>query len=256
MKQIRWNRLIVVAALAAAVLGAGFFGPGAAAQTGDLEQIVTDIEQAKEGLTLWEMIRSGGLIMIVLALLSVAAGALVINNFMTLKEDLLIPSSFTDDVIAKMEAGNERALKAQVLSEQNVISRIVQAGLSKKNRGVINAKEAMETAARQEIGALWQNISYLADIAALSPLVGLLGTVLGMIQAFNVIAFQTAVVKPLLLAGGVSKAMVTTAGGLIVAIPVMVFYAYFRGRVQRITNLIESYSSDLMKLVENIFEQG
>jgi biopolymer transport protein ExbB len=81
-------------------------------------------------------------------------------------------------------------------------------------------------------------------------LIGLLGTVIGMIRAFNAIAFQTAVVKPILLAGGVSQAMVTTAAGLIVAIPAMIFYAYFRGRVHDITNIVENYSTDIIKIVE------
>ena len=108
----------------------------------------------------------------------------------------------------------------------------------------------MENCGRKEVATLWQNISYLADIATVAPMVGLLGTVLGMIQAFNVIAFQTAVVKPILLAGGVSKAMVTTAGGLIVAIPIMIFYAYFRGKVQEISSIVESYLTDIIKIVE------
>ena len=110
----------------------------------------------------------------------------------------------------------------------------------------------MENHTKKEIGGMWQNISYLADIATIAPLVGLLGTVLVMIQAFNVIAFQTAVVKPILLAGGVSKAMVTTAGGLIVAIPVMLFYAYFRGKVQDISNVVESYATDIIKFIEEL----
>ena len=77
-----------------------------------------------------------------------------------------------------------------------------------------------------------------------------------MIQAFNVIAFQTAVVKPILLAGGVSKAMVTTAGGLIIAIPALIFYSYFRGKVQTIANRVETYSTDLIKLVNETYSNG
>ena len=96
---------------------------------------------------------------------------------------------------------------------------------------------------------LWQKLSYLADIAAIAPMVGLLGTVLGMIQAFNVIAFQTGAVKPVLLASGISKAMVTTATGLIVAIPAMIFYSFFRGRLQNVTARLENISTELFHLL-------
>ena len=132
----------------------------------------------------------------------------------------------------------------------STVADIVKAGLDKRKKGLIFAREAIENAVRKELGKLWQNISYMADVANIAPLIGLLGTVLGMIQAFNVIAFQSTGVKPILLASGVSKAMVTTAGGLIVAIPAFLFYSYFRGRIQTVTNSVETFSSDVIKLME------
>ena len=189
--------------------------------------------------------------MIVLAALSVIGMALIIYNFMTLSVNKVSPPNFAEEVIQKLEQGELSAVKNMCEPEQNIITGIVLAGLSRKDKGAVFAREAMENCTRQEIGNLWQSISYLADIATIAPLIGLLGTVLGMIQAFNVIAFQTAVVKPILLAGGVSKAMVTTAGGLIVAIPAMLFYTYFKGKVQEISNTVESYSSDIIKIIEH-----
>jgi biopolymer transport protein ExbB len=149
----------------------------------------------------------------------------------------------------KLKSGDVFSAREMSREKDNIVARIVLAGLEKKKDGPVFAKEAMEFCARTEIAALWQNVTYLGDIAAVAPLIGLLGTVIGMIQAFNVIAFQTAVVKPMLLAGGVSKAMVTTAGGLIVAIPALIFYSYFRAMVQRIANSIEGYNTDLIKFV-------
>ena len=102
---------------------------------------------------------------------------------------------------------------------------------------------------RRGIDDLRQKLSYLADIAVISPMVGLLGTVLGMIQAFNVIAFQTGAVKPILLASGISKAMVTTATGLIIAIPAMIFYSFFKGKVQSVTSHLENLSTELFNLL-------
>ncbi|MCA9399727.1 MAG: MotA/TolQ/ExbB proton channel family protein, partial [Candidatus Omnitrophica bacterium] len=182
------------------------------------------------------------------------AGAIIVYNFLTLQVKKTAPADFTEDIIQKLEKKKIGPVKALCEPQKNIIAAIVLEGLDKKKRGVVFAREAMENCARKEIGTLWQSISYLSDIAAVAPLIGLLGTVLGMIQAFNVIAFQTAVVKPILLAGGVSKAMVTTAAGLVVAIPVMLFYSYFRGKVQDITSRVETYLSDLMKLVEEAGE--
>jgi len=92
----------------------------------------------------------------------------------------------------------------------------------------------MEDEARRFIELHWQRIGFLSDIAVISPMLGLLGTVLGMIKAFNAIAFKIGEVKPIFMAYGVSQAMVTTAAGLIVGIFSMVFYYFFRVRIQNI----------------------
>ncbi len=225
---------------------------GALAQDQQIQSLVSQMEQSKAGMTLWDTIKSGGFVMIVLCVLSVVATAFIVYNFFTLSSKNLVPKDFSESLIEKLETKKTTTAKSLCKENNNIISRVASAGLEKIVKGPTAAREAMENVTRKEIGNLWQNISYLADIAAIAPLIGLLGTVLGMIQAFNVIAFQSAVVKPLLLAGGVSKAMVTTAGGLVVAIPVMLFYSYFRGRVQDITNMVETYSTDVIKTVEEL----
>lgn len=233
----------------------GFLAIGVMAQKeagGELKPYIDSVEEAKGGMTVLQMMKAGGFIMIILAVISVCAMAFVVYNFRVLKVENLVPEKFTDDLITMLEEKDDKRAYAFCQTEYNIISNIVVAGLEKRDKGDVFAKEAIEAVARQEVGALWQNISYLSDIATVAPLIGLLGTVLGMIQAFNVIAFQTAVVKPILLAGGVSKAMVTTAGGLIVAIPAMLFYSYFRGKVIAISNLVESYSTDITKLVQEL----
>lgn len=248
MKKIIPINLLVFLMCASLFLINGY----AAEATGELKPYIESVEQAKEGMTLWQMIKTGGLIMLILAFISIAGTAIIIYNFITLKVKKLSPRQFSEEVIQKLEDKKEKAAKSMCQAEQNIISNIVMSGLEKRGRGPVLTREAMENCVRKEIGNLWQNISYLADIAAIAPLIGLLGTVLGMIQAFNVIAFQTAVVKPILLAGGVSKAMVTTAGGLIVAIPAMLFHAYFRSKVQYISNIVENYSTDIIKMIEEL----
>jgi biopolymer transport protein ExbB len=133
----------------------------------------------------------------------------------------------------------------------NVIAGIVQNGLEKQDQGCDEATEAVELAARQEVSGLWQALGYLTDVAAIAPMLGLLGTVVGMIQAFNTIAFETAVVKPILLAGGVSKAMVTTAAGMVIAIVALIFHSYFRSKVLDITGRVESLTSEILTAFKN-----
>ena len=251
MRLFSFNKWLMVVFAVAVLVGIGTFGMAQESQTA-LKSYVDSIEKSQEGMTLWDMIQAGGFIMAILAVFSVGTIALVFYNFLAVKEKKLVPHEFADNVIQKLEKRDASGVKEMCQNRDNIIASIVLAGLDKKKRGDIFAKEAMENQAKKEVSGLWQSISFLADIAAIAPLIGLLGTVLGMIQAFNVIAFQTAVVKPILLAGGVSKAMVTTAGGLIVAIPAMFFYTYFRSRVQRISNSVESYSADIIKLVSEL----
>lgn len=215
----------------------------------EIKPYLESVEQVKEGMTLWQLIKSGGIIMVVLMLLSIAATAMIVYNFMTVKISCLCPRESTGKIIEKLEQDRDEEVRRMCESNPNIITSIIIAGLNGKKRGEMFAREVTENQTKREIGGLWQNISYLADIAAVAPLIGLLGTVMGMIQAFNVIAFQTAVVRPIVLAGGVSKAMVTTAGGLIVAIPVILFYAYFRNKVRMISNIVENYSTDIIKTV-------
>jgi len=236
------------------LVGVIVFGLGIESSLADekLKPFIESFQQAQEGMTLWETIKMGGFVMVVLGLLSVSTIASIIYNFMTLKVSNLSPVNFSEDVIKKLEEGRLEAVRSLCQHKKNIISDIVKAGLEKKHRGVVFAREAMENCAQKEINRLWQKISYLADIASVAPLIGLLGTVLGMIQAFNVIAFQTGVVKPMLLAGGISKAMITTAGGLIVAIPAMLLHSYFKGKILEISNNVETYSTDIMKIMEKV----
>jgi len=250
MKSNNKNIILILILFAVVFL---FIGSGvsfAQNAAGEIKSYINAYEESAGGMTLLQIIKSGGFIMIVLALLSIFATSSIIYNFLHLNMKKLTPIDFAEALIKKLELGDKRGAKYMCRENENIIARIVSASVQDNQKDIAFIREAMEIEARKEIGALWQNISYLADIASIAPLVGLLGTVLGMIQAFNVIAFQSAVVKPLLLAGGVSKAMVTTAGGLIVAIPVMMFYSYFRGRVQVISNIVESYSTEIIRIIE------
>ena len=207
-------------------------------------------KEGNHALTLWELLQSGGWIMIFLGLMSIVAVALIVYNFRTINPELISSRKFADEIIGKLQKRDFKSVQNMCAPQQNILARIMKAGMEMKDKGTGSVTEVMETVARQEIGILWQNINYLADIGSIAPLVGLLGAVLGMIQAFNIFVYQTAGVKPAMLVGGVSKAMVSTAGGLFIAIPVLIFYSYFKGRLLTITNVIESSSTEIIKMME------
>jgi biopolymer transport protein ExbB len=231
-------------------------GPAFARLAAQEARYIPDMEAETAGMTLWQMIVAGGGVMVVLAFLSVAALSLVVYYFMTLKKEKLLPQHFIDKVINLLETG--RVNEALSISEtgDSMASRVFLAGISRVTKGPVIVREAIEDEGKREVDGLWRKLSYLGDIAAIAPMVGLLGTVLGMMQAFNVIAFQAGAVKPVLLASGISKAMVTTAGGLIIAIPAMMFYAYFRGVVETAAARLENVATELCHLLAKKTGQG
>lgn len=204
----------------------------------------------QESTTLWQLLQSGGWSMLVLGLLSAVAMALIVYDFMTLKPEIKTPQRFFEDLVEKLESGDLKSAQQMCRRNPSIIAAVALAGLDRTAKGRVITREAMENCARKEVSKLWQNISYLGDIATIAPLMGLLGTVLGMIQAFNVISYAGASLKPIMLVGGISKALVTTAAGLIIAVPVLSVYSYFRGIVQDISSQVEMYSTDIMKLIE------
>ncbi len=203
-----------------------------------------------EDITLWQFIQAGGWAMLVLGVLSLIAAAIIIYDFMMLKSDQLVPTEFTENLIRKLDAYDLQGARQMCEEKPNIISSITLVGMDRRTKGKVVTRESMENTARKEIGKLWQNIAYLGDIATIAPLLGLLGTVLGMIQAFNVISYAGFNLKPIMLVGGISKALVCTAAGLVIAIPCLSFYSYFRGKVQAISDTVEAYASDIMKLIE------
>ena len=217
-----------------------------------MAQVSSVVDQGPVELTLWQTLKAGGGVMVVIGILSIVAVAIIIYDIMMLNVAKLAPQKLFKSVMLKLESRDFGEAKALCYKENNtIIAKIVLAGLERRSPLDDAAREAMESTARIELTNLWQNINYLSDIVAVAPLLGLLGTVLGMIQAFHAVPLQSASVKTTLLAAGISKAMVTTASGLIVAIPTLMAYSYFRGQVQLVTNKIEIYSTDIIKAIQH-----
>lgn len=215
------------------------------------EEVV--LPEAKAGMTFWELVVSGGTTMIFIGLCSIAALALIIDHFITLHPTKIIPPNFIEMIKTYLSTGKVQDALNLSRSRADFIYKVFAAGLSKCGQSLEAIQEAMSGEGAKEANSLQQKITYLSSVATIAPMLGLLGTVLGMIQAFNVIAFQAGLGKPTLLAAGVSKALVTTAFGLIVGIPAMAFYFYFRNIAQSIIMDVEAVSAEFSKL---IFESG
>ncbi|MCK5707020.1 MAG: MotA/TolQ/ExbB proton channel family protein [Candidatus Aureabacteria bacterium] len=209
-------------------------------------------ETSAEGMTLWILIKNGGWVMAVLGLLSVVSFALTLFYLFTIRNNVLIPTSQLLDIKQSIEKNDIERVAALCKNRKNFLERVVYTGAcTYKDPGkVINKK--MEEEGRRVIAAYWQRVSVLSNIAVISPMLGLLGTVLGMIRAFNAIALNISDVKPIYLAYGVSQAMVTTAAGLIVGIFSMAFFFYFKSRLQAIS----IHAETIIESIADYFEKN
>jgi len=193
------------------------------------EEVASD-----QPLTVWQSIVNSGWVEFVIIFCSILGFGLIIEHFIFLQHKKLITPGLAKTVATLLKEGNtEKAMKF-CRADKSMLGLILRHGLRRLGDGDEAVKEAVMEAGARGAADLEQKISYLNFIGTVAPMLGLLGTVLGMIRAFNVIAYEEGLGKPGLLAEGVSQALVTTATGLIVAIPVMGFWFYFRGKVRRI----------------------
>ncbi len=195
---------------------------------------------------MWEIIIAGGPVMWPIMLCSVAAAAIILERVWTLQRKRIIPRELTERVWKLVESRslNERHIEA--LARNSPLGRVLAAGLANHDRGREIMKEAIEDTGRHVVHELERFLNALGTIAAISPLLGLLGTVVGMINAFNAITSQ-GVGDPRMLSGGIGEALITTAAGLIVAIPALFAYRYLRGVVDF---LVVEMEKEAMKLVQ------
>lgn len=205
--------------------------------------------EAAKGMTFWQLVVAGGWTMIFIGLCSVLGLALIIDLFFSLRQSEMLPIDFLGAVKTSIKTGDMQAASNLCSLKKGFLVSVVQAGIAKSGNDLKIIQDSMTEAGVKEAASLQQKVAYLSSIGTIAPMLGLLGTVLGMIQSFNIIAFQAGLGKPTLLAGGVAKALITTAFGLIVGIPVMAFYFYFRNRAQTIITDIEITASEIALLL-------
>jgi biopolymer transport protein ExbB len=193
-----------------------------------------------------ELVFAGGWMMIPLMLASVLAVAISIERFWTLRSDKIAPKHLLAQVWVWIKNEELDASHLKQLKEGSHLGAVLAAGLANSKHGRDITKEAIEQAASKAVHEMERFLSTLGTIAAVTPLMGLLGTVLGMISVFNEIMAQ-GTGNAGVLAGGISEALITTAAGMIIAIPSLVFYRIFERRIDEIVNSMEQ---EAVKLVD------
>ena len=257
-----WNRCcmggVVAACLLAVVAGAvaqGAAGDGVAGGVGAAVAEAGVTETAGDlfggqSMPLREILRNGGWLMYVLAGISVLTVAFVIYFFVVLRASQVAPASLLREVVEKVRAGSLADARRACEYRTGPLSSVALAAMDYMHHmpdgDSMLLKDVMEGEGGRQAEAIQGQTQYLLDIAVVAPMIGLLGTVIGMLRAFSAVALDIAKAKPIVLAGGVSQALVTTAFGLAVGIPAMMFYAYFRRRASKLVSYLEAASTEVL----------
>ncbi len=193
---------------------------------------------APEGYTFWEIVFSGGpigiSIMVLLILCSVAAVALTIEQWIMLRRDVLVPPKLSDEVRGMLAAGQLASAQTRLRDETSFLGFVLGRGLSEADGGWDAVEKAMEEATAEQSARLMRRVEYLSVLASIAPMLGLLGTVVGMIMAFKQVAETQGAARPGELAEGIYTALVTTVAGLMIAIPALGAFALLRNRLDEL----------------------
>jgi len=241
MRQKTDLKIVIVFFFFIAFLAPAF--PAAAQEENNTENITAQVQTEperitdnnKKGMSLFELIKKGGIVGLMIILLSFVAVALVIDYSLTIRKSKLAPPR--DIAVLKKLIADKKFSEIKKLDQgkTSFLSHIVIAGLKEANLGYQTMIKAMEDTSEALSAGIARKIEHLNVIGNISPMMGLLGTVIGMLRCFNEISQATGAIEPKQLAGGIFEALITTCMGLVVAIPSLYFYALFRNKVDEIT---------------------
>jgi biopolymer transport protein ExbB len=192
---------------------------------------------------------NGGFMMYPLALCSIIALTVIIERFFSYQGTFGKLSEVVKKIRAALAEGNPTAAINACAESGTPMSIALASGIQRKDRPKEVIMEAMERTGRQEISRLERGLVWLATIANIAPLLGFLGTVTGMIDSFGAIAAK-GLGDPRLVASGISEALITTATGLAIAVPALIFYNYFSRRADRVAAQIEDGAHELIEIIE------
>lgn len=200
---------------------------------------------------LWSIIRQGGVLMLPIAACSLILVALVFERVTSLRRGRIIPGPFVRRFLQQVREGELDRPRALELCEENdsPVAAVFAHAVRKWGRPGVEVEQAVLDGGERATNGLRKYLRVFGGVATVAPLLGMLGTVVGMIRAFNSIATAEAMGRPELLAKGISEALLTTAAGLCVAIPALIFHMYFVGRVDRLIVDIDALGQQLVHLI-------
>ena len=197
---------------------------------------------------MWELIQKGGITMYPIILLSVIALAVFLERLISLRKEKYVPKAFYEQLVSLLKKRNINEAVEVCKADKSALARISETIITNTDLPLSRLLEVAEESGRNEAAKLDKFLPSLQTIVAIAPLLGLLGTVLGMIKIFDVIALQ-GTGNAEALSSGIAEALLTTAAGLVVAIPAQIFYFSAKARADAIGVALEKASSEVMNLL-------
>jgi biopolymer transport protein ExbB len=207
------------------------------------------MEQSEISISIYELVLKGGWIMAILGLLSVIAVYIFIERFFTINRASREDKNFMNNIRDFIKGGKVDAALALCKSNKSPIARMIEKGLMRIGRPLNDINAAIENVGKLEVSRLEKNVAGLATIAGTAPMLGFLGTVIGMIIAFYDMSMAGNNIDIALLSTGIYQAMITTVGGLIVGVVAYVCYNILVARVEKLVYLLEARSTEFMDLL-------
>ncbi|WP_397569374.1 MotA/TolQ/ExbB proton channel family protein [Schlesneria sp. T3-172] len=209
-----------------------------------------EAKKPQETFLMW-MIRASGIFGFLIMLVSFAMVAIIMMIALQLRRDNYLPTAFIEEFEQRLQSKDYQGAYETAKSSDSFIGRIMAEGMGRLTRGYDEAVEQMQQVAEDETMAMEHKIGYLALIGSIAPMLGLLGTVQGMVMSFQVIANSATSPKPSELADGIATALFTTLEGLTVAIPAIIFYSLYKNRLARFLMECGFVAENLMKNFQN-----
>lgn len=198
---------------------------------------------------MFEIIQSGGILMWLIILCSVITMAIVAERFWSLQRKRIIPDNLVEQVWQWQKKDELDSMKIDDLRKASMLGRVLAAGLLNRNNSREVVRDSIEEVGRHVCHDMERFLNTLGTVANITPLLGLLGTVIGMIKVFAIISLE-GTGDPSILAGGISEALLTTAAGLSVGIPSLMFYRFFRRKVDDLVITMEQEANKLLSAIQ------
>lgn len=210
--------------------------------------VLTEVVETATEMNLWDMAVKGGWIMIVLALLSVISVYIFVERLMVIRKASKVDPVFMDRIRDYVKTDELKSAINYCRMTNTPASNMIEKGIERIDRSATEVQAALENAGNLEVAKLERGLSVMATISSGAPMIGFLGTVLGMVKAFWEMANAGNNIDITLLSGGIYEAMITTVGGLIVGIIAMFAYNYLVSRVNDVANVLEAQTLSFMDL--------